>query len=59
LVGQASRLSRKDGQDARPHRGSAMFVITFENCYIQTGRAISRSARGSAQQGKRDIRHSF
>jgi len=33
LVGQASRLSRNDGQDARPTKSSAISVITFENRY--------------------------
>ena len=33
LVGQASRLSTNDGQDARPTKSSAISVITFENRY--------------------------
>jgi hypothetical protein len=33
LVGQASRLSRNDGQDARSTKSLATSVITFENRY--------------------------
>jgi hypothetical protein len=50
LVGQASRLSRNDGQDARPTKSSAISVITFENRY-------NLVAAPSTRDSSREERH--